>query len=420
MIPDRIRDYGPESTLYFLHIPKTAGSALRTFLQDKFHVDRICPHLELSALLPQRPSTLRSHRLICGHHGLYLRQLLDAPFEFVTVLREPLSRAISHYRHLKATKDNWLHGWIQDKSFEQFVLSDQGVAELLNFQARYLALDDIQSDYFGHSVAHQAGVGALSRKYNDPAMRGRAAEWLDRMRVVGTQERFGDTLRLLCATFGWPEVATFPNYNRGIASFSPSEVTDKARARVAELSGFDQELFDLAQRRLESDLAGVSAESSHARYAAAMRARPRQREVRLGFEEPILGDNWYVREKLSDGNWARWSGPERRTTLDLPLATDRALTLRFFAGAQTMDVIESTKLFVNGEEIPLRWWQMHDPARAQRTFEARLKPELLSKNDAYCRLEFEVHRTVVPAKEWPGKPDQRSFALYFFWLEIFG
>jgi len=39
--------------------------------------------------------------------------------------------------------------------------------------------------------------------------------------------------------------------------------------------------------------------------------------------------------------------------------------------------------------------------------------------EGYCRLRFEVSRTVVPAEEWPGRDDKRSFAIYFFWLEIF-
>ncbi|MBK7403919.1 MAG: hypothetical protein IPJ41_04620 [Phycisphaerales bacterium] len=92
--------------------------------------------------------------------------------------------------------------------------------------------------------------------------------------------------------------------------------------------------------------------------------------------------------------------------------------LRFLAGTMTMDVIESVRVFANDRELEVRWWQMHDPARAQRTFEARIEPEALRRNDAYCRLRFDVARTVTPAKEWPGKADTRSLAIYFFWLEI--
>ncbi|MDQ7013268.1 MAG: hypothetical protein Q9O74_05145 [Planctomycetota bacterium] len=414
-----VRDYGPKELLYFLHIPKTAGSALRTFLEDKFSIDNICPYLEFSALLPQPPSVLGGYRLICGHHGLYLRQMIGAPMRMVTVLREPLGRAVSHYRHLKATKDNWLNEWIQDKSFEEFVLSDQGVAELLNFQTRFLALDNIQNDYFGHSRLNQKGRAGLERKYGDPAMLRRAIETLDAIDVVGVQDRFSDTLRLVCAEFGWPEVRSFPEYNKGVARFSDSEITDRARSRVVELSGFDEQLYCMASDRVENEIDRLTPEVARDRYTAAMRARPRQSLVRLGFDSPILGDNWFVREKIADGSWARWSGPGRVTTLDLPLPCEKPLMLRFFAGAHTMDVIESVRVFANDDELDLSWWQMHDPPQAQRTFEAVLTPETLSKNDAYCRLRFEVSRTVVPAEEWPGRDDKRSFAMYFFWLEVF-
>jgi len=411
-------DYGPEDTLYFLHIPKTAGSALRTFLEDKYQIPAICPHLDFSTLLLQKPSVIDSYRLICGHHGLYLKQLVNKKYRIVTVLRDPLDRAVSHYRHLKATKDNWLNEWVQDKSFEEFVLSDQGVAELLNFQTRFLSLDRIQEDYFGHSQLFEHDMPSLWRKYMDPDMLDRALETLESIDVVGLQDRFSDTLRVVCDTYGWPEVSSFPRYNKGTAQFSDSEITDRAKTRVFELSSFDQQLYSVAKDRFEKHLRAITPELVKNHYAEAMSKRLHTHVVQYGFEKPLLGSNWLVREKLDESTWARWTGPGRVTTLDLPLATDKPLVLRFFAGAQTMDVIESVKVFANDIELEYKWWQMHDPAQAQRTFEAVLTTDVLKANPAYCRLRFEVHRTVNPSREWPGRQDNRELALYFFWLEI--
>ncbi|MCW5774972.1 MAG: sulfotransferase family 2 domain-containing protein [Phycisphaeraceae bacterium] len=408
---------GQDDKLYFLHIPKTAGTALRTFLESRFAVDEICPYLTTPEIIPHPPSALARYRLFCGHHGMYLPRIIRAEPAIVTVLREPIERCVSHFRHLQATTNDWLHEKVRGKTFEQFVMSEDGVVELLNFQTRFLVNDDLRRDYYGHSVLRQTDLKALEAKYADPSQLVRATALLDRAAFVGVQERFDDGLRLLSYTFGWPPVTTFPKYNTAKVAFDPSGLTPAAMDRLNELTLLDRALYDHARTLFESRLARVTPEAAENAYREAMLARPRLHRVAYGFDQPIFGDNWLTRER-PEGQWRRWSGPGTRTTLDLPLATDRPLLLRFFVGAQTPDVMESMRLTVNGVEQEPDWWPMHDPPRAQRTYELVLEPDLLRLNPAYTRLTFDVNRVVVPAEEWPDRTDKRRLALYFFWIEV--
>lgn len=403
--------------LYFLHIPKTAGTSLRTFLESRFDFEQVCPHLVLPELIRLPPSRLAQFRLFCGHHGLYINKLLGRDPVTLTVMREPVARTVSHYRHLQATKEDWLHERVKDQSFEDFVCGEWGPVELLNFQTRYLAFSDIQKDYFGHSELRIKDMPGMIAKYSDPTLLDKARRRLDSLAFVGIQERFNDVLRLLSHTFGWAPVSAFPAYNKAKTTFEASQLTPRALERVHELTRIDREVYLHAKGLFEERLARLTPEVVEETYREAMRSRPRMAECRYGFEKAVSGENWMALER-PEGRFARWTGPSTTTTLDLPLATDRALTMRFLAGAQTMDVIESVRVFANDTELPLDWWQMHDPGRPQRTFEAVIEPAALQRNDAYCRLRFEVARTVTPSKEWPGRPDSRSLALYFFWLDI--
>ncbi|QKK06804.1 MAG: sulfotransferase family 2 domain-containing protein [Planctomycetota bacterium] len=409
---------GPDERLYFLHIPKTAGTSLRTFLESRFDFEEVCPILKLNGLLPFSPTELDKYRLFCGHHGLYIRSLLRSEPVMLTVLRDPLQRTISHFRHLQATEKDWLHETVKHMTFEEFVMSEHGVVELLNFQTRYLVLDDIRDDFFGHSALRRRGVHELERKYGDPSLVDRAKALLDRIAFVGIQEQFDETLRLLSYTFGWPPVESFPSFNSAKVPFDASQLTDEVVGRVRELTTIDQEVYDYGAELFRSRLAALDTAEEERSYREVMASRPRESRVAFGFDRAILGTNWLVRER-SDGPWHRWSGPTRVTTMDLPLATERPLVLRFRAGARTREVLDSVEVFVNDERVPQRWWNTEDPPKGRRVFEASLSPEVLGRNPAYTRIRFEVERAIVPAEEWPGEKDRRSLALYFHWLEVF-
>ncbi|MBK7403918.1 MAG: sulfotransferase family 2 domain-containing protein [Phycisphaerales bacterium] len=299
-MPTTWRPHGPlapEEQLYFLHIPKTAGTSFRTFLELHFDVAQICPHLLLPALLPVPPSTLAAYRLICGHHGLYLNHLLPRKPVTLTVLRDPVARTVSHFRHLQATKDDWLHEAVKGMSFEEFVCSDIGVVELLNLQTRYLALDDIQQDFFGHSRLRTDDLPGLVRKYSDPALVEKGKAQLDSLAFIGIQERFADSLRLASHTFGWAPASSFASYNTAKAGFDATALTPKALERVNELTRIDRELYDYALAAFERRLAALSPAAEEADYRNAMRQRPRVDRVAYGFDRAINGDNWMAMER---------------------------------------------------------------------------------------------------------------------------
>lgn len=103
--------------LFFMHVPKTAGTSFRRFLERSMreHGQEVSSRRRdgiWSADSESYPTydefvgTLRAEApgfdLICGHYPYHVLELLPPGTGVVTVLRDPLARCISHVKHQMA------------------------------------------------------------------------------------------------------------------------------------------------------------------------------------------------------------------------------------------------------------------------------------------------------------------------------
>ena len=100
---------GPE-TLFFVHIPKCAGSSFRQVLKRWFGENALFIDTHDGAVLAkavgQRPSAPRG---IAGHMPFGLHEGLPLRPCYVSLVRHPLDRFVSFYRHARRTSDHPLH-----------------------------------------------------------------------------------------------------------------------------------------------------------------------------------------------------------------------------------------------------------------------------------------------------------------------
>ncbi|PEN12821.1 hypothetical protein CRI94_12510 [Longibacter salinarum] len=82
----------------FTHIPKTAGTS---FFRRVFHPN-VEPNeiLSQTSLLSFRRSLRPDHRVVTGHRAFGLHRLTRRPCRYVTMLRQPVDRAISAYHFI--------------------------------------------------------------------------------------------------------------------------------------------------------------------------------------------------------------------------------------------------------------------------------------------------------------------------------
>ncbi len=276
----------PIPLLIHLHIPRNAGSTLGRLLRLKLgfwppsyllHHFRTLGFYRLAgyeqrldAIEALSASDRRQVRLFEAHAGFGLHERLRQPSTYLTMLREPIDRAISVFYYQRR------HARIpDDMTLEQFVLhaDPQRVWWVDNAQVRYLAGT-------GGNIVDVAR-GQCTRTMLDVAI-----ERLEEaFAFVGIVERFDESLVLLRRMLNW----------RG-CYYVASNVT-KRRRRTQELQSaelellnehneLDCELYRHAKSLLERRVADAGA--SFARELAQFSVRNKRHAKWIGPTQRIL------------------------------------------------------------------------------------------------------------------------------------
>jgi hypothetical protein len=232
---------------FFVHIQKTAGSALRRRLINQFGAAAVYPtagiddrrplDLVISTNLLRERLAARGDqiRVITGHFPLCTAELIDGRLTTLTLLREPVERTLSYLRHHRENEAADRHKPLEE--IYDVPLRFHGLTH--NHMTKMLSLT---------SAEMAADLPMLTRvKFTRDHLE-RAKEALAGMDAVGLQERFEEFCDRLAARFGWrlgePET-------RNVST--PVEVPESFRARIAEDNALDVELYEFAKQLLAAD-----------------------------------------------------------------------------------------------------------------------------------------------------------------------
>jgi hypothetical protein len=231
-----------DRSLYFWHIPKTAGTSFTGWLESHFGPDEVFgPHL-LSELDRRPDAGLPPKRLFRGHFAGELPRRLNVPPIGVTLLREPRARTTSHLGHIWRETGHYLHERIHDLGGDlRTVLSDPVLrTALTDVQSRYLAVEPRATAGTDVPLAVPGELAEQARFELAPLPRRavllrRATRRLLRMSAVGSSENLDDFARGLAVRFGWPVPGPLPRANAGPAGGSPWRLDELSLAELAAL-----------------------------------------------------------------------------------------------------------------------------------------------------------------------------------------
>jgi hypothetical protein len=235
----------PHQLFFFVHLQKTAGTALWRRLHENFAPSSLYPGpddgvppqtvLSVDHLLRCWETRRDEIEVVTGHFPLCTVELFSESFTTLTLLRDPVERTLSYLRHYRQETPG------ENRSLEQ-IYDDPVRFELVhNHMVKMLSLSvDEMTD------------GALTHVEFNRGRLERAKERLDTVDVVGLQENFESFCGDLTSRFGW-DLGAPVMMNRS----APEEVSDAFRARTAEENALDVELYEYAQRLVALRLVSV-------------------------------------------------------------------------------------------------------------------------------------------------------------------
>jgi hypothetical protein len=276
---------GVEPLVAFVHIPKTAGGSVTTMLSTAYSRTGVTdtgnyvasPEANLRKTT-KRPGAWeswqrRGGRVAIGHtpYGIYQEANLPPDTRYITFLREPVDRVLSHYyRHVhlpglgdaeRATRGQGRRA----RSLEE-ALGEMRLPQLCNLCTRFLC---------SHPTLGELPPSALDE----------AKENLRTFAFVGIQERFEESILLLQRTLGLGRVP-YRDLHVSAAGSRPSvdEITDQQRALIMECNRLDAELYAFGLELFEQALASTDADLAADRERLRAVAEAARRDHRVAVE----------------------------------------------------------------------------------------------------------------------------------------
>ncbi|MFN2607044.1 MAG: class I SAM-dependent methyltransferase [Acidimicrobiales bacterium] len=345
----------PEPPLYFLHIPRTAGTSVMAELDAHYPVADIFPGQLLCQLAFFGPLDLAPFRLFRGHFGVVLPDRLDWLVRGFTIVREPIEMVLSMLAYVGEQPWHPLHDTVRSPGFGvPDFLRDPGCRLLAsNWQARWLAAAPPPGDMAWAPIPSPEGIEVWKRTaalrsldLTDDELLARAGATLERMDVVGVTERLPDTLDAVRRLMGWPPGAPPGRRNVSRSRVAASDLAPADRRLADELNQVDAELHRIALRRL----AGAMGDAPPA--ASPRRTRPAALPYVLDWAGPATGTGWHERAFDPRVGWYRWTGPDCRSVVDLPVAGAGPARLEVWVvSAADLSLLDAIEVSVDGEPV---------------------------------------------------------------------
>jgi len=224
--------------IIFLHLPKTAGSSLKTVFENQYKPSEI-----INVYSPEEEKIMQEKKeeiaIVSGHFpfGLHNKYYSDA--KYITILRDPVERVISLYYFIKRTPTNQFHEKINSEniSLKDFVLNDEMLKEVYNLQTKFIAgLNGYVSEEMITMETYNKAVQNIENHFI----------------VTGLTERFDETILMMKNELNW----SYPVYiKQNVAKKKEKpEVSDEIRKLIIERNEYDIKLYDYVKENFEKKI----------------------------------------------------------------------------------------------------------------------------------------------------------------------
>ncbi len=251
--------------IYFLHIPKTSGASFHGFLVDVFGEDRVSPRILIWDDFQDFFDVSKNWKVWVGHFGGFLPFMLPSWPRIVTLLRDPISRTISHINHVQRDARHPLHAYAEHLAVPEYCRHPKLRHTVENYQSRFLASLSIARAILKveknvvrapSALAFETSLYALDRGGD---LLESALATVSEIDMVGIAEWHQQTMQLFASKFNItrsiPEAKRLNqagNSQRRRETFSPREI-----AAIQEITEIDQLVYERASHLFRTECSRV-------------------------------------------------------------------------------------------------------------------------------------------------------------------
>jgi len=425
-----------DNILYFLHIPKTAGTTFTFNLDSYYDVQNIYPERVLSGFLKNPPSNFLSLKLIRGHFGYKISKFLEKPPLFLTFLRNPIERTLSFFDHIKL--DPYTNNWVNQNFILNETISDLLVDEtkskiFTNNQTRHIANDlDYTKLNDSNNFLLEEHEQFVNPKLTDEQLITLAKKRLSEFAFVGLTEKTNESLLLFCYTFNLQPLGNFWNLMVAPKRTHINDFNYDTINQIKKLNNLDFELYEFAKKifdyrysKMLDDFKNLFPNKKFSQgvydflddnYKKFLNY-PLQNSVNYDFSEKFNGRGWYYRETIPEtGNYFRWTGPSTESIIDFHLLQNKEYVVEFSViDYVTSEQLENFQLFVNENKILLKKEQKENKVY----FQGFIPESYMNSKEPFTRLKLKISKVKQTNLTNLSLSDSRLVGLAFDNIKIF-
>ena len=246
-----IKEHRKEDVLVFVHFPKVGGNTLHAILEGQYPQST---HISsnglqtLNEILTLSEQDMDNIDVIRGHMNFGVHKLFARPAVYISMLRDPVERVISHYYHALRDPRHPLYDKCvsNNMKLEDFVFqmtdNDNGQVRALAGFADQLAF--FRKDYIPFG------------KCNNDILETAKAN-LSNFKAVGLMERFDESLILFKRILKWELPPLYEKSNVANNRLRLPEISQKAIDLITEINQYDLQIYayasDLLQKRIDQE-----------------------------------------------------------------------------------------------------------------------------------------------------------------------
>ncbi len=232
--------------ILFLHVPKTAGITIRSIIARQYSsgavysVDEHHLGTEIANFRALSKEDKEAIEIIQGHFCFGIHERLGIPGRYITILRDPVQRVISHYYHVLKHSDHHLHADVVSSgmTLKEYVQSEITL-DCDNSQVRYLS-----------GIGTDVGFGRCTREVLELAKRNLREYFI----TAGVSERFDESLLLMREKLNWGSGIHYYPQNVGDRPDRGLSVPDNVARIILQHNSLDVELYQHVLAHLDAQV----------------------------------------------------------------------------------------------------------------------------------------------------------------------